>query len=265
MALRPPSSRALKTPRLKLARPRSVESIELDDQTAKNGVGLPPFLRWGAFLNQFHWHQGEHVTMVGPTGAGKTSLALQILPRRDYVIVLATKKRDISLYRPLEKQGYVTQTDLDLDWERFPRIIYKPPLDEPTRRALEEQAEDFSEALVEVFQVGNWCLYGDEIRYLTDNLKLKSEMDVLWLQGRSLGISIMVSTQRPVSIPLLAFDQATHLFIWKTTLRDDVLRVAEFGGDRSEEIRWTVPRLPEHELLYVNTRTGQLVRTNIRS
>ena len=120
----------------------------------------------------------------------------------------------------------------------------------------------FRSALVDIFTAGNWCIYADEVRYLTNNLGLTTEMETLWLQGRSLGISIVVSTQRPVSIPILAFD-ANHLFIWRTTDRRDIITASEFTGTAQDSARYTIPRLPRHEALYIETRTGRMVRTKV--
>lgn len=61
-------------------------------------VSLPetPFLPWYEdFRNT--WQQGEHVALVGKTGVGKTSLARDILSARDYVMVLALKRKDDTL------------------------------------------------------------------------------------------------------------------------------------------------------------------------
>lgn len=255
--------------RLRLPPPRHEGSVRLDESTTRNRSGedlqMPPFLRWAEFLAQFKWKQGQHVTLVGSTGSGKTTLARALLPARDYTIVLATKRKDSSLYDPLRKEGFILQQILDLDDEKYPKILFQPRMKTPNAKGLEEQKEAFESALIEIFDEGGWCIYADEVRYLTDNLKLRGVFDVLWLQGRSLKITVVVSTQRPVSIPLLAFDQAYHIFCWRQTLKDDIQRISEFAGIAAETVRYVLPRLPEHEALYINTVTGQLVRTNIRS
>jgi hypothetical protein len=247
-----------------LAPLRDPSSVALDDQIVTSGE-LPPFDRWAQFRREFDWKQGQHVTLVGPTEAGKTSLALDILPERDFVVVLATKREDDSLYPRLRREGFVMQDELDLDHKKTPKIIFRPPLRTPDTKGLLEQSERFSECLLEIYEVGHWSLYCDEVRYLTEKLKLTSEMDTLWLQGRSLGISIMCATQRPVSIPVNAFAMASHIFSWEMYRHDDINRVAEYAGARYNEVRYALPRIPEHETLYINTRRSELVRTNIRT
>lgn len=255
--------------RLRLPAARHDQSERLDGAAVRvrggDIVSMPPFVRWQNFLEVFEWEQGQHITLVGRTKSGKTSLVRRLLPIRDYTVVLATKRKDSSLYDPLRREGFRLQEDLDLDWKKTPKIIFRPRMRTPNRAGLEEQKEGFEQALIEIFNVGNWCVYADEVRYLTDNLKLAGVFDVLWLQGRSLGISLVVSTQRPVSIPLLAFDQADHIFCWRQTLKDDIDRISEFSGIYGSTVKYALPRLPEHEALYINPVTGQLLRTNIRS
>lgn len=257
-ALRTPP--APKLPRLSLRALRSEESVALD----REGDHIPPFHDWQRFLREdFNFRQGQHVTLVGPNGSGKTTLARQIIDMREYTVVAATKVKDSSLYGPLTRAGYRITDDPDLDPDQQPKVIFKPDLSNPTSSGRAGQQEAFRELLVRIFAQGGWCLYGDEIRYLSDYLKLETELETLWLQGRSLGVTMVAATQRPVSIPLVAFDQAIHLFLWRNTDRQSVQRMAEFTGGHYELARALIPRLPHHEALYVHTTTGRMVRTKV--
>jgi hypothetical protein len=218
---------------------------------------------WDVFLSTFTFEQGEHVTMVGATGSGKTTLAQRMIDFRAFVCVMATKNRDASLYPELLRKGYTITDDPELDWTQAPRVIFRPKLEAPTAQAKLTQQEAFRELLVNVFNEGGWCLYGDEIRYLTQNLGLATELETLWLQGRSLGVSMVVSTQRPVSIPVIAFESATHLFLFRATDRANIQRASEFAAADADAIRYTLPRLPRYEVLYVDTRSGAMVRTKV--
>jgi hypothetical protein len=244
---------------LRLSPVRSEESVALDTERR----GMPPYVRWDRFLERFDWRQGQHVTLVGTTGSGKTTLARQILPRREFVVVLATKAKDSSLYDPLLRQGYELVEKFDPNPREHPRVIFRPRLSAPTSEGRAEQKEAFRLALIDVFATGGWCVYADEVRYLTQYLGLQTEFETLWLQGRSLGVSLIVGTQRPVSIPLLAFDSADHLFLWRNTDRVNIQRMAEFAGASVEAARYTIPRLPRHEALYIATRTDEMVRTKV--
>jgi hypothetical protein len=236
----------------------------------------PDFQRWEQFKRWFMWErdngrgkergwrQGEHLTAVGRTESGKTTLLRELLPRRDYVVVMATKKQDPSLYEPLIAQGFVLTDKFDPspDAEHGPKVIFKPALRGPAPEDLLEQREAFREALAGIFAEGGWCVYCDEVRYLSDNLKLRADLEVLWLQGRTLGVTMVCGTQRPVSIPVLAFD-AHHLFYWKTADKRDILTMTEYVGVNQDVGRFTIPRLARHEVLYIDTVTDEMARTKV--
>src|SRR5690349_6421632 len=81
--------------------PRAREAIG-----AKAEDAAPP-VSWDDFYGYFgaNWRQGEHVGLIGPTGSGKTTLAMWLLPLRKYVVVLGTKPRDKTLDE-LAARGY---------------------------------------------------------------------------------------------------------------------------------------------------------------
>jgi hypothetical protein len=223
-----------------------------------------PFVRWDGFLERVRFRQAEHITIVGTTGSGKTVLARELLARRDYTAVLGTKNEDDELYGPFEARGYEITTDFDPHPERSEsRIIFRPRLRSPDRKGLERQGQAFEAMLFEVFEYGGWRLYGDEIWYLTNRLKLADIFETFWSTGRSNGITVVAATQLPVSIPLMAFDQATHLFLFRNTDKYRIDRMAEFAGADSAELRRLIPLLPRHEFVYVDTRTGLLLRSMV--
>lgn len=222
---------------------------------------------WDTFFPMFaaSWKLGQHVTMVGGTDSGKTSVARNLITLRGSVVVMATKARDTSLYGPLLAEGFeqVETFDPEPQPEAHLRYILKPPMLSAGRAARAEQSDVFGDALDDMFLQGNWCVYSDEVRYLTKNLGLGTELETLWLQGRSLGISMVAATQRPVSIPLEAFSQAIHLFLWNEGDKINVDRMAEFTGRAYDQVRWTIPRLPPFEFLYWNKKTGETLRSKL--
>lgn len=197
-------------------------------------------------------------------GSGKTTLARELLKLRDYVVVFGTKTQDSSLYSPLEKQGYAITERFDPnDYDKHRRVIFRPPLPAPTKAGLEQQRDAFREALLGIFDTGGWTIYLDEIRYLSQTLGLGTELDLLWLQGRSLGITIVASTQRPVSVPLNMFEQSAHSFLARISSRDDRARAAEYTGPNQGRVFETVAMLPSHEFLYIDSVHDVLARTRV--
>lgn len=218
-----------------------------------------PQLPWAEALEAFRWKQGEHVTMVGPSGGGKTSLALRLLGRRRYVVAVGTKPRDSTLDGLVRREGWHLSRTWPVNHEVHPRVVFWPRIermgDAPAQRAAVEAF------LEDVYRNGGWCVYLDELRYITGTLGLARHAELLWLQGRSLGVSLVGGTQRPAWVPLEAYDQATHLFLWRETDETNLRRLGGLAGVDTRTVRETIVELEHHEVLYVNTRTGQLWRS----
>lgn len=206
------------------------------------------------------WRQGEHLTLIGPTGCGKTTLATKLLPLRRYVAVMATKPRD-PILATFKKMGYVVTREWPprLPPEVAPRVVFWPKSE--TMDSIKKQVPQLRMALQDIYRQGGWTVYFDELRYVTDFLGLRQEVELLLLQGRALGVSVVSGAQRPAWLPLTVYDQATHLFLWRETDRRNLQRLAELGGVDSRKIMGILPKLSRHETLYVNTRDGTMYRT----
>jgi hypothetical protein len=142
------------------------------------------------------------------------------------------------------------------------RLVLWPPFKKADDQA--KQRDVFRDAFRSIFTEGCWTVYVDETRYVHESLKLTPYLKLLWQQGRSLGISLVTTTQRPAYMPLEMYDQATHLFLWRDTDRVNLGRLASIAGDVDRDrLRNEVSTLPLHEYLYVNTRTGEVLRSRV--
>lgn len=234
--------------------------LQTGNQLLADIAVIAPRVPWDVFVREhFRWEQGQHVALIGPTGRGKTSALIEILQQRQYVAVLATKPRDKTM-QYLISHGY----DLYRKWEnipasRSPRRVIWP--DATTIDSDEVQLRVFRDAYARIYREGGWTLVIDEGWWISEVLKLKKEMRMMWGQGRALGISHVVGTQRAAWIPTEMYDQSRWLLYWRENRRDELMKLAGFTSHDPALVRYIIANLEEFQVLCVNTLTGKMFRT----
>ena len=237
-----------------------VRHIRTEEEWQADIATEVPRVPWDKFVAEWQWLQGEHIGLIGPTGSGKTTLLGAILPYRWYVVVFGTKPADDTLDMLLEQEDYRKFEEwLRVPAKKSPRRVLWPDATDIT--AEEHQRIVFANAFAAIYKEQNWCVVVDEGWYVAEMLKLKQPMRVYWTQGRSLGLSFVVCTQRPAWVPVEMYDGSTHLFFWRTTEDEALRRMSSLGAANSALVKYIVPRLELHQTLYINTRTGVMRRT----
>lgn len=220
-----------------------------------------PRIPWDEFITtHFRWNQGEHVGLIGPTGQGKTTLLTQLLPLHPYVVVFATKPKDESMERLIRFGGYEPIREWrSMDPQKFPRRVLWPDAFELD--SVGHQRAVFHNAFSRIYREGGWTVAIDELWYVNNILKLEMDVKTYLLQARALGISLLCATQRPAWVPLEVYDQSTHLFFWRDNDETNLRRLSGISFRSADLIRSVVSDLDRFQVLYINTRTGEMLRT----
>jgi hypothetical protein len=155
----------------------------------------------------FAWRVGDHATVIGDTGSGKTYLlAKALLPMREFSVVFVTKedKRDTALWT---SAGYhIIRKAKEIDDTRYSRFVLQP--------RYSQQAVEGWRLFERVYRQGRWTIVVDEF-LLAERLGLREQIERLLTQGRSDGITVVVGQQRPVITSRFALSQSTHVISFR--------------------------------------------------
>lgn len=219
-------------------------------------------LDWRSFWSGFSsdWSQGEHVSLFGPTGSGKTSLAERLTLYRarnaGYVVIVATKPRDSGLTSFAERHEFKTIKE----WPPM-RRDRKVLLWTASNRLRDggSQQKKIEAALDDIYVSGGWTIYFDELYYVYDQMNLKPDIRKFYTQSRSLDITVIASTQRPSRVAPEMYSQADHLFFFQFNDQRDIDRISEINRVNKKEVQSIIGGLKRFEFLYIDARSGDLV------
>lgn len=197
-----------------------------------------------------HWQAGQHLAIVAPTGAGKTTYAAGLLKNcRRYVLALDPKGGDSTL----AGSGFERVTSWDSK-----RILHRvrkndeadPP--KPTRLIVGKIVRTHSDkeahrglmqkALHDAWEHGHWTTYIDELQLTCDPrfLGLSDVVEEFLIAARDKGLSVVTSYQRPAHVPRAASDQAEWFVVGYTRDVDVVNRLGEMAGRPRAEMRGAI-------------------------
>lgn len=160
--------------------------------------------------------------------------------QRRYKVILRSKSDDV------QYQGAKLIRKADgIDDQHYSAFVLDPSGRTPREKRLNQWTQ-FHACFDKVWQQGGWTLYGDEIFYLTETLRLGTEIETMLTQGRSLGISFAGGIQRPVRVSRFLLTEARHILAFRIEGRD----AKEFADATHEMVRGVVQALPEHHFLW---------------
>lgn len=234
-------------------------TAEYDDPRSYQSV---PVISRKDFIRQFasEYQAGQHVTFLGPSGRGKTTLTGELLvatlrrTKELSAVILhgKIKGRDETIIK-LSKKGFPITTEATLSrWEKLKYDMRKPkgqrrlgyivrPL---TRPAGTDDKESFTERennlLRRVFARAIYRCYHakkkkpvilvvDEAHQAHVDLRLKKECEGPLMRGRPVcGEWSLLQRGRFASQHV--YDQAEHVFIFYDPVKDNQERYGEIGG-----------------------------------
>jgi energy-coupling factor transporter ATP-binding protein EcfA2 len=221
----------------------------------------PDRLAWRDLAALFYreHEQGEHVATVGPTGSGKSTLVLELAKIRarragSHVVILATKKRD----RTLAALGWPRISRWPPDYGQRHVLVW-PDYGDPQTVGY-RQAKVFGPLLRAIFDEGGWTVVIDEEAYFEtkppDGLGLRSVIGRYWSEARSNDLTLIAGTQRPRHVVRSMWSEPKWVFIFRPDDEDDLKRVAQLSGAKTEVLA-IVPQLDDYEFLLVRRRGKQ--------
>lgn len=226
-------------------------------------TSLETFAREDFIQRRFHYRPGDHVTILGPTGTGKTYLGYQLLGHVADVdlpgLALIMKPRDKTVETWTRKVGFKKVTSWPPKpsfwsiWfdKKPPGYVLWPKHSFDIDRDNAMLWREFRKALMDSYKRGDRILFADEAYGLSNELDLNTELIALWTRGRSMGTGLWVASQKPTHIPLHAYNQAQHLFLFRDPDKRARDRYSEISGVDPSVVRNAVLALKKHQCLYI--------------
>jgi hypothetical protein len=219
------------------------------------------------FLADYYDYQpGEHVSIIGPNGRGKTYLGFQLLKAstspemRGYVLV--SKPRDETFEMWQKPLGYATAEEWPppVSFRKKPGYYVRPYQSGNLKKLNEDNQrlhEVFEDCLADCYQSTDArVIMADEAHELQHGIRLKPQMEAIWMRGRAMKCGMIALAQRSAHNSLHMYNAANHIFLFNDPDKRNRDRFSEIGGIADPRMIDDVTRsLGQFQVLYLN-RTG---------
>lgn len=251
-----------------LSRSQAALTKPLPERLAWEELGPDFFEAWG--YPHGKW-MPEHLSIYGPTGSGKSVFETTVLKERArlrgaHVVVIATKPADktvAALGWPVVNHWPPNQGWQDRD--KFRCVIFWAKANGLTKDARDRQALMVEDLLSQLWvQDSNTIVAFDEVSYIENQLGLKTHVETYWREARTMGITVVASTQRPANVSRYMHSEASWSVYFAPKDEDDAERMAQVAGDKNYYLRvFRELRREDHEFLLVHNVTNEAVISSI--
>jgi hypothetical protein len=227
-------------------------------------------LTWDEFTAWFGkaWEPGDHLSVIAPTKAGKTTFVSGLLGLRKYVLALDPKGGD----ETLSALRYPRLTAWPGE-KKMERLVAKAERDgHPTRwfvGSMANRQEDWpalkqacAQALEGAYNMGGWTVYADELQILADRrmMDLSGSIAKFLIAARGKGVTFVSSFQSTSWIPSEAKRQPYWVAASYTRDEDTIGSLAELMGRSRAEMRGAIAELDEFVWIIVGRNPREPLR-----
>lgn len=254
------------------ARTRTPREIALNkplpDRVGWDLLGPEFFQAWGYPRGEF---TPEHIGIYGPTGRGKSYFERYILRERarlrgSRIIVVGTKGAD----RTLSEFGWpiIEEWPPPARWRdrkaNFDQVVFWARTHQLGDEGLDQQGHAVRHLLDQLWVPdANTILAFDEMAYLCEELnrppyRLRSVVSRYLREGRSHGITVVASTQRPAGVVRTMHSETSWSVFFAPKDEEDAERLAQVAGNKLYYRRVLTELNPvKFEFLLVHNLTGE--------
>jgi hypothetical protein len=204
---------------------------------------------------QDKWEPGQHLTIDGPTGCGKTWVASDIVRLKNYIVVMASKKQDGTLekqYRDFKRVERFNPQYGETKFLLWPRPKYLGDID--------RQRNVYARGLNEAWLQGAWTIQLDDVFYLAQTLKMYKLIQTLYTQARSEDISLVGLIQRASWVPIEVSNQSTYFVMFYNKDIGDIQKISHINGQDWHEIKYLNDQLHGRDFLFIDKDGAIIIR-----
>ncbi len=201
------------------------------------------------------WVAGKHAAFIGPTGQGKSTLAVHLLKQRKWVLAFDPKGEDTTL----ENSGFTRITTYPLPRKIRNQVAEGMPARLIIGGSARSKADDqklqrlMGQYLEMARHQGGWTVYADEFQVLSDMrmFGLGVPIERSLITARKDGTSVLTSFQAAAWVSKAATRQAALIVVWPTRDEDMIKAVAKAAGRPFRDVMTAMQELPQFHCLVI--------------